>query len=51
MPSIAHHLKRVLPFPDQPNLLHECRRCGATVDEDSESCSECGSTEIAVYDL
>lgn len=31
------------------DVVHECRRCGTTVDEDADACTECGSEGIARY--
>jgi ribosomal protein L37E len=34
------------------DLIVECRRCGTTLEPgDVERCSECGSSEIATYQL
>ncbi|WP_195155789.1 hypothetical protein [Halorubrum sp. AJ67] len=30
---------------------HECRHCGYSVEEDVDECPQCGSREIAAYDL
>lgn len=29
----------------------ECRRCGSTVEDPTAGCGECGSREVARYDL
>jgi len=29
----------------------ECRQCGQTIDDPSQPCPECNSTETAVYNL
>jgi rRNA maturation endonuclease Nob1 len=46
-------LKRVLPsLPDSSSSVVECRRCGTNLDsEDVECCPECGSSEVAVFEL
>lgn len=31
--------------------IRECRRCGVTLETEAERCPECGSTEIATYQL
>jgi len=33
--------------PDTSATMHECRRCGTTLDEARDDCPECGSEEIA----
>jgi len=36
----------------ETDLIIECRRCGTTLESgDVERCSECGSSEIATYQL
>jgi len=30
---------------------HECRHCGYSVEKDVDECPQCGSHEIAAYDL
>jgi rubrerythrin len=30
---------------------HECRHCGYSVEKDIDECPQCGSHEIAAYDL
>ena len=32
-------------------LYFECRQCGTTVDSKTDACPECGSTDIATYDV
>lgn len=32
-------------------VIYECRRCGVKLSEESEVCPECGSEEIASYEL
>jgi ribosomal protein L37E len=34
-----------------PHLVHECRRCGASVDSETPNCPTCGHGEIRVYDV
>jgi hypothetical protein len=33
------------------SIIHECRNCGTTLDEQRDSCYVCGADEIACYDL
>jgi rubrerythrin len=32
-----------------PTVVHECRQCGWTVDEDTVRCPACGARSIASY--
>jgi RNA polymerase subunit RPABC4/transcription elongation factor Spt4 len=32
-------------------VVYECRDCGTSLDDDAESCPECGSDAISRYDL
>jgi len=32
-------------------VVVECRQCGCTVKSDADTCSECGSDELATYEL
>ncbi|WP_135827185.1 zinc-ribbon domain-containing protein [Halorussus ruber] len=36
---------------DSPNVLVECRHCGSKLDDEADSCPECGSEEFATYQL
>ncbi|WP_436932441.1 hypothetical protein [Halosimplex halobium] len=36
---------------DRPERVHECRRCGATVDAGCERCPTCGHQGIATYEV
>ncbi len=31
--------------------LYECRNCGPTLDTDDDQCPECGSADVATYQL
>lgn len=42
-------LLRYVTPSDSP--LYECRECGTTLEEESERCHACDSTEIARYDI
>ncbi len=38
--------------PESPSTTHhECRHCGYSVEKDVDECPQCGSHEIAAYDL
>lgn len=39
------------PGHGKGDTLYECRNCGMTVSYGSDECPECGSAEIATYDL
>jgi len=34
-----------------PETLRECRACGTTLASEAAECPDCGSTEIATYEL
>ncbi len=38
-------------FADEPNVVHECRRCGTSLSADEDMCPECGSTESAQFEI
>ena len=45
---------RLSPFHTDrrsPQAVYECRICGHTLDANTKQCSQCGSDEIARYDL
>ncbi|WP_226023105.1 hypothetical protein [Halomicrobium salinisoli] len=33
------------------DAIYECRNCGAALDDPEEPCHECGSEEVAEYEL
>ena len=38
--------------PESPSTTHhECRHCGYSVEKAVDKCPQCGSHEIAAYDL
>lgn len=47
--SIVEGVKRLLSPSNA--LLVECRRCGTSLDEDSEKCPECGSEDLSRYEF
>ncbi|EJN57394.1 hypothetical protein HSB1_43570 [Halogranum salarium B-1] len=36
-------------FTADETVVHECRQCGATLDNADESCSACESTDVSTY--
>ena len=44
-------LKQVSLFSSDTRELFECRQCGTSVEEEKDSCPECGSSELAEYQL
>jgi len=44
-------LKQVAGFSSGTEQLFECRQCGTSLDKGEESCPECGSSELAEYQL
>jgi predicted RNA-binding Zn-ribbon protein involved in translation (DUF1610 family) len=51
MISVITNLKQVFGHPRRRQGFFECRHCGTTVDNSSMTCPNCGSQEIARYDL
>lgn len=43
--------KRLCDWYRRVRTLHECRNCGATLEEAARECPNCGSQEIATYEL
>lgn len=50
MTVIVNGVKRVFRR-DRDQVIYECRRCGTTVDHDTDHCPACGSAGIARYDI
>lgn len=48
--SVVKWVTRVL-HGAQSCILYECRICGLTMDQRLDACRECGSREIARYEL
>jgi anaerobic ribonucleoside-triphosphate reductase len=48
---MIERVTRVLAGPFRSGTFRECRRCGTTVDGSGRGCPECGSADIARYDL
>lgn len=48
--TIVDGLKQ-LACRDRDRAIYECRRCGTTVDHDTDCCPVCGVAEIARYEL
>jgi uncharacterized OB-fold protein len=44
-------LRRAIARTPRPGEFCECRRCGTAVDPPDLVCPDCGSREIARYDL
>jgi len=44
-------LKRVFSVRPATTTVVECRHCGTPLQADADSCRECGSAEIARYEL
>lgn len=49
--SMLRRVKRLIDGVPRPGEFCECRRCGTNVDPPGLSCPDCGSREIAHYDL
>ncbi|AEH39092.1 hypothetical protein Halxa_0492 (plasmid) [Halopiger xanaduensis SH-6] len=48
---LVDRMDRLLSLLTRTEAVYECRRCGMTVDEDTDSCPECGSEAIVQYRL
>jgi len=49
MPSLVRLLRRL--GAGGLRTIRECRRCGTTVEAETDACPACESTEIATYRL
>lgn len=36
---------------DDPTVVHECRRCGTTVETTDDPCPYCGPTDVVRYEF
>ena len=48
--SALRRLKRVLSVQNATTVV-ECRHCGTPLQTDADACGECGSGEIARYEI
>lgn len=48
MNSIPTLVKRLF---DPDETVYECRNCGITVDNETDTCPNCGTDEIAQYEV
>ena len=46
-----HFIKQIIRPKSPSTTHHECRYCGDSVEKDVDECPQCGSHEIAAYDL
>nr|WP_321167063.1 MULTISPECIES: zinc-ribbon domain-containing protein [unclassified Halorubrum] len=44
-------IQRIARLEPSSTTHHECRHCGYSIEKDVDECPQCGSHEIAVYDL
>ena len=44
-------IKQIVSLELSSTTHHECRYCGYSVEKDVDECPQCGSHEIAAYDL
>ncbi len=44
-------IHQIVRFEPPSTAHHECRHCGYSVEKDINECPQCGSHEIAVYNL
>lgn len=47
---ILQHVKAFVGSPG-PTTVHECRHCGTSVEPEAGECPQCGSGEVATYEL
>jgi len=51
-PMLSNQFIKQIIRPKSPSTTHhECRYCGDSVEKDVDECPQCGSHEIAAYDL
>jgi len=48
---MLRRLKRIFARVPRPGEFCECRHCGRTIEPPMIACPDCGSREIARYDL
>jgi len=44
-------IQQIVRLKPSSTTHHECRHCGCSVEENVDECPQCGSHEIAAYDL
>lgn len=44
-------LTRVREFIGDDEIVYECRRCGTTLGAGTETCPQCGESDIVVYEI
>ena len=44
-------LRYVKEFIGEDGPVYECRRCGTTLESDTDTCPQCGKSDIAAYDV
>jgi len=44
-------IQQIVRLEPSSTTHHECRHCGDSVEKDIDECPQCGSREIAAYDL
>ena len=44
-------IQRIVRLEPSSTTLYECRHCGYSVEENVDECPQCGSHEIAAYDI
>lgn len=49
--SSKNLFQRIVELRSSTTEFRECRHCGCSIEKDSGECPECGSNEIAAYDL
>ena len=44
-------IRQIIGLEPSPTLYYECRQCGHSAEVLTNECPQCGSHEIAAYDL
>ncbi|MBP1923426.1 lipopolysaccharide biosynthesis regulator YciM [Halorubrum alkaliphilum] len=44
-------IQQIVRLKPSSTTHHECRQCGYSVEKEVDECPQCGSHEIAAYDL
>jgi len=48
---LCGRIERLLSLGDQGEVVYECRRCGTTVDSETETCPACSADAIVQYQI
>lgn len=48
---LSEGVNRLLFLVNKNEVVYECRRCGTTVDSETETCPTCGADTIVQYQI